>query len=39
MDDFSHEGFYTKEDLLEIVEHARKNHIDIIPEVEGPGHV
>lgn len=31
-------GYYTKEDLREIVEHAASKHINIIPEVEFPGH-
>ncbi|MCW5520918.1 family 20 glycosylhydrolase [Aureitalea sp. L0-47] len=31
-------GFYTKEDIREIVEHARKHHITIVPEIEMPGH-
>lgn len=31
-------GYYTREDLKEIVEYARKLHIDVIPEVCLPGH-
>lgn len=31
-------GYYTKEDIRAIVAHASKLHIDILPEVEFPGH-
>lgn len=31
-------GFYSKEELKEIVEYARKRHIEVIPEIELPGH-
>ncbi len=31
-------GFYTQEDIKEIVEYARSRFITIIPEVEMPGH-
>ena len=31
-------GYYTKEDIREIVEHAASKHINIIPEIEFPGH-
>jgi hexosaminidase len=31
-------GFYTQEEIKEIVEYARKQHITIIPEIEMPGH-
>lgn len=31
-------GFYTKDDLKEIVAYARERHITIIPEIELPGH-
>jgi hexosaminidase len=31
-------GFYTKEDIKEIVEYARERFITIIPEIEMPGH-
>ena len=33
-----HGGFYTKEDIREVVEYARKRCITVIPEVEIPGH-
>jgi hexosaminidase len=31
-------GFYTQEDINEIVAYAKKLHITIIPEIEMPGH-
>lgn len=31
-------GFYKKEEIKEIVEYAAQRHIDIIPEIEIPGH-
>jgi len=31
-------GFYTKEDILEIVEYASDLHITVVPEIEMPGH-
>ena len=31
-------GFYTKDDIREIVKYAAERHIDIIPEIEMPGH-
>ena len=31
-------GFYTKEDLKEIVAYAKERHIVVIPEIELPGH-
>lgn len=31
-------GYYTKEDIREMVAYAAKKHINIIPEVEFPGH-
>ena len=33
-----HGGFYTKDDIREVVEYARKRCITVIPEVEIPGH-
>ena len=34
----AHGGFYIQEDIREIVEHARRLHITVIPEIEMPGH-
>ena len=31
-------GFYTKEDIKEIVAYAKERFIDVIPEIEMPGH-
>jgi len=31
-------GFYTQEELKEVIEYAKKLHITIVPEIEMPGH-
>ncbi len=31
-------GFYTQEDIKKVVAYAKKLHIDVIPEIEMPGH-
>ena len=31
-------GFYTQQDIREIVEYARRHHVTVIPEIEMPGH-
>ncbi|MCF6357537.1 MAG: beta-N-acetylhexosaminidase, partial [Draconibacterium sp.] len=33
-----HGGFYTQEDIKEIVAYAAERYIDVIPEIELPGH-
>lgn len=33
-----HEGYYTQEEIREIVRYAEERHIRIIPEIEMPGH-
>lgn len=33
-----HGGFYTQEDIKEIVSYAEARHIQIVPEIEMPGH-
>lgn len=33
------EGFYTQEQAREIVDYAKKRHIEIIPEIDMPGHM
>lgn len=37
-DNVRHGGFYTQEEIREVVEYAQKRHITIIPEIEMPGH-
>ena len=31
-------GFYTQEDIKEIVRYAKDRHVDILPEIDVPGH-
>ncbi len=31
-------GFYSRKDFIEILRHAHQRHIDVIPEIEMPGH-
>ena len=33
-----HEGFYTQEEIKEIINYAKDRHITIVPEIEMPGH-
>ncbi len=33
-----HGGFYTQDDIHEIVAYAKQRHINIVPEIEMPGH-
>ncbi|WNO11313.1 glycoside hydrolase family 20 protein [Teredinibacter sp. KSP-S5-2] len=37
-DNTPHEGFYTQDDIREIVAYAKERHIDVIPEIDVPGH-
>lgn len=37
-DPYAHGGFYSQEDVKEIVAYAAKLHITIVPEIEMPGH-
>ncbi len=37
-DDKKYGGFYTQEDIKEIVAYANERHITIVPEIEMPGH-
>jgi hexosaminidase len=32
------QGFYTQKEIAELIQYAANKHIDIIPEIEGPGH-
>ena len=34
----AHGGYYTKDQLLELIEYAHERHIEIIPEIEMPSH-
>ena len=33
-----HAGFYTKADIRDIVEYARRRNVTVVPEIEMPGH-
>ncbi|MBT4838237.1 MAG: beta-N-acetylhexosaminidase [Methylococcales bacterium] len=33
-----HGGFYTKQQIVEIIDYAKARHIRVIPEIEMPGH-
>ncbi|WP_199550833.1 beta-N-acetylhexosaminidase [Streptomyces sp. N35] len=37
-EDKPHGGFYTQDDIREIVAYARERHIRIVPEIDIPGH-
>ena len=37
-DDIKYGGYYTQEEIKEIVVYASQRHITIIPEIEMPGH-
>jgi len=37
-DGVPHGGFYTQDDIREIVAYARARHVRIVPEIEMPGH-
>ncbi len=37
-DGIRHGGFYTQDDIREVVEYARHRHITVVPEIELPGH-
>ncbi|MCF7832325.1 MAG: carbohydate-binding domain-containing protein [Candidatus Marinimicrobia bacterium] len=32
-------GYYSREDFIEILRFARKHHIEVIPEIDMPGHI
>ena len=34
----AHEGYYSREEIREIVEYAAERHITVVPEIEMPGH-
>lgn len=33
-----HSGYYTQKEIKEIIKYARERHINIVPEIEMPGH-
>ena len=37
-DGIRHGGFYSQDDIREVVEYARRRHITVVPEIELPGH-
>ncbi|MFM2139716.1 MAG: hypothetical protein RJA57_2023 [Bacteroidota bacterium] len=37
-DNIRYGGFYTQEEIREVVGYAKARHIDVIPEIEMPGH-
>jgi hexosaminidase len=37
-DGLKHGGFYTQDEIKEVVKYAADKHIDVIPEIEMPGH-
>lgn len=37
-DDQKYGGFYTQEEIKEVVAYAQKRHVTIVPEIEMPGH-
>lgn len=38
LNDIPHSGFYTQDEIKEIVSFAAERHIQIVPEIEMPGH-
>lgn len=34
----NHGGFYTQEDIRELVKYAKDRHVEILPEIDVPGH-
>ena len=38
-DDRPHGGYYTADDIREIVAHAAARHVTVVPEIDLPGHV
>ena len=38
-DTIRHGGFYTQEELRELIQYAAERHINIIPEIDLPGHM
>lgn len=38
-DGIPHGGFYTQEEIREVVAHAAERHITVVPEIDLPGHI
>ncbi|MEI6033843.1 MAG: beta-N-acetylhexosaminidase [Verrucomicrobiae bacterium] len=38
-DGIPHSGFYTQEDIRDVVEYAAARHIEVVPEIDMPGHM
>lgn len=38
-DEKPHDGYYTQEEIKEVVDHAKERYVNIIPEVDLPGHM
>ena len=37
-DHIPHEGFYTQDEIRDVIDYARERHIMVVPEIEIPGH-
>ncbi|HOZ68349.1 MAG TPA: beta-N-acetylhexosaminidase [Chitinophagaceae bacterium] len=37
-DNIPHGGFYTQQEIKEVVQYARERYVEVIPEIEMPGH-
>jgi len=37
-DGIPHGGFYSRQEIREVVEHARRRYVTVVPEIEMPGH-
>ena len=37
-DNIAHGGYYTQQEIKEVVQYAKNRYIDVIPEIEMPGH-
>ncbi len=37
--DTSGSGYYSKADFIEILQYAQKHHVEVIPEIDMPGHI
>jgi hexosaminidase len=39
VDDVPHDGFYTQDEVREVVAYAGARHVEIVPEIDMPGHI